>query len=159
MMKTQPEPLNFKLARVTPLWAFKQSSRRALVIALILSPFALILAVWLSSLNQFLGLVLAPLLLVAYIVILAWLIGATRARADSPDEYLDEREIAVRNEVYLKSFRIIGALIALGFATFTVFPDAPIPARVVFSLLFPIVMFLPTCVLAWAQPDPPADLE
>ena len=28
-MRTQPEPLNFKLARVTPKWAFKQSSRCA----------------------------------------------------------------------------------------------------------------------------------
>lgn len=158
-MRTQPEPLNFKFARVTPKWAFKQSSRRALVIALILSPFALLLTVWLSSINQLLGVVLAPLMLVGYVVILAWLIGATRARADSPDEYLDEREIAIRNEVYLKSFRIIGALIALGFVTSTVFPDSPIPTRVVFSLLFPIVMFLPTCVLAWTQPDSPADLE
>lgn len=153
MMRSQSEPLNFKLARVTPRWAFRQSSRRALVVALMLSPLALPLAVWLSSLNQLLGVALAPLLLVGYIVMLAWLIGATHAKADSPDEYLDEREIVVRNEVYLKSFRVIGALIALGFVGFTFFPDAPIPARVVFGLLFPIVLFLPTCVLAWTQPD------
>ncbi len=154
MMKTQPEPLNFKLARVTPLWAFKQYARRALVIALMLSPFALLLAPLISSNNQLFAVVLASLFLIGYIVILAWLIGATRARADSPDAYLDEREIAMRNEVYLKSFRIIGALVSVGFVIFTVFPDAPVPARGVFGLLFPIVLFLPTCVLAWTQPDP-----
>ena len=154
MMRSQPEPLNFKLARVTPKWAFKQYSRRALVIALILSPFGLIFAVWLSSINELIAVVTLPLFLIACITILAWLIGATHAQADSPDVYLDEREIAMRNEVYLKSFRIIGLLISLGFLTFTIFPDAPVPARGVFSLLFPIVLFLPTCVLAWTQPDP-----
>ena len=153
MMRSQPEPWNFKLARVTPKWAFQQRSRRVLVALLALSPFAVILAVLISSGSPLIGFFLAPLLLVGSIVILAWLIGATHARADSPDEYLDEREIALRNEVYLKSFRVIGALIALGFVAFTVFPDFSINARIVFSLLFPIVMFLPTCVLAWTQPD------
>jgi hypothetical protein len=154
MMRSQPEPLNFKLARVTPKWAFKQSSRRALVLALMLSPFALLLAPLISSNNQPFAVALASLFLIGYIVILAWLIGATHAWADSPDKYLDEREIFVRNEVYLKSFRIIGALVSIGFLFFTVFPDAPVPARGVFGLLFPIVLFLPTCVLAWTQPDP-----
>ena len=159
MMRSQPEPLNFKLARVTPRWAFKQSSRRALVVALTLLPFGLIFAVWLSSLDPLITLVAVPLFFIGYFTIMTWLIGATHARTYSPDKELDEREIAMRNEVYLKSFRIVGLLISLGFATFTIFPDSPINARIVFLLLFPIVMFLPTCVLAWTQPDPPTDLE
>ena len=60
----------------------------------------------------------------------------------------------MRNEVYLKSFRIVGALISLGFVVFTILPDAPILARAVFSLFFPIALFLPTRVLAWTQLDP-----
>ena len=152
MMRSQPEPLNFKLARVTPRWAFKQSSRRVLVIVLCLTPLLFGTPVLANGALWTALLVIAALLFC--IVCIAWLIGATHARADSPNEYLDEREIAMRNEVYLKSFRIVGALISLGFVVFTVFPDAPIPARGAFSLLFPIVMFLPTCVLAWTQPDP-----
>lgn len=151
-MRSRPEPLNFKLARVTPKWVFKQSSRRALVVALTLSPLALVLAVFSSSINPLFAIVLALLLLIGYFVIMAWLVGATRP--NSPDQYLDEREISVRNEVYLKSFRIIALLVGLGFAAFTFFPNSSINARIVFSLLFPIVMFLPTCVLAWTQPDP-----
>ena len=154
MMRSQPEPLNFKLARVTPRWAFKQSSRRALVIALALVSLGLIFAAWLSSIHLLITIVAVPLIMTAFVVILAWLIGATYARTYSPDEELDEREIFMRNEVYLKSFRIVGLLISLGFLTFTIFPDSPINARIVFSLLFPIVLFLPTCVLAWTQPDP-----
>ena len=94
MMRSQPEPLNSKLARVTTRWAFKQSSRRALVIALMLSPFGLIFAVWLSSLDQ-LSSIAVLLSLGGYVAILS----------------------------------------------------------LVFSLLFPIVIVLPTCVLAWTQPD------
>lgn len=116
------------------------------------------MAVWLSSINQLIVIILAPLYLIADVVILAWLIGATRARADSPDEYLDEREIFVRNEVYLKSFRILGAIISLGFLVTPFLPTGiRLEPRDVFSLLFPIVLFLPTCVLAWTQPDPLED--
>ena len=158
MMRSQPEPLNFKLARVTPKWAFRQSSRRALVIALCLTPLLFAGLPALTSGALWTIAIAVPAILL-FVVILAWLIGATHARADSPDEYLDEREIAMRNEVYLKSFRIIGAMISLGFIVFTVFPNAPVSARGVFGLLFPIVLFLPTCVLAWTQPDAPADLE
>ena len=95
MMRSQPEPLNFKLARVTPKWAFKQSSRRALVIALALVSLGLIFAAWLSSLDQLISIAVL-LSLVGYVAILS----------------------------------------------------------LVFSLLFPIVLFLTTCVLAWTQPDP-----
>ena len=42
MMRSHSEPLNFKLARVTPKWAFKQFSRRALVVALCLMPLLMV---------------------------------------------------------------------------------------------------------------------
>ncbi len=151
MTTMKQEPLNFKLTRVTPKWAFKQQARRILVLTLAASPIALgILPIIVPQTFVYF---FAPLLLIP-ILCFVWLIGATYARADSPDEYLDEREIVVRNEVYLDSFRIIGAIIALGFIVFTIFPDTRIDAKTVFYLLFPISMFLPTCVLAWKQPDP-----
>ncbi len=158
-MKTnQPELLNFKLAKITPKWAFKQRARRILIVALCLSPIVL----WLSVAyfpSDLLKSVFAVIWLALVITCLTWLIGATHARADTPDEYLDEREIAVRNEVYLQAFRIIGALVALGFLVVSMFPKVPLDAKTVFSLLFPIVLFLPTCVLAWVQPDPILEQE
>ena len=156
MKSNQSEPLNFKLAKITPKWVFKQSARRMLVVLLAVSPF--IAGILISSIPSPYNLFCIPLLLVP-IICYAWLIGATHARADTPDEYLDEREIATRNEVYLQAFRIVGALIALGFMVVTLLPKVPLDAKDVFTLLFPIVLFLPTCVLAWIQPDPISDLE
>jgi hypothetical protein len=157
MKSNQPEPLNFKLAKITPKWAFKQRARRMLIVALCLSPIVLGVTIVVGS--DLLKSVFALLCLVFTITCLVWLIGATHARADTPNQYLDEREIATRNEVYLQAFRIIGALIALGFMVVKLFPTVPLNASDVFTLLFPIVLFLPTCVLAWTQPDPILDLE
>ena len=147
----QPEPINFKMARITPKWAFKQNARRWLVIAFFVIPFLAGAAA--GYIQSIWSLLFAPFAIVP-ILCFIWLVGATGARADSPDEYLDEREIAMRNEVYLQAFRIIGAIISLGFIVFTVFPNTPMNAKTFLSFLFPIMIFLPTCVLAWTQPDP-----
>ncbi len=150
-MTMKPEPLNFKLARVTPKWAFKQQSRRFLVIAFFAVPF--VAGTLAGYLNSLWSLLLAPFALVPILCFL-WLVGATGARADSPDEYLDEREIAIRNEVYLNAFRILGAIIVLGFAVFTFLPDLSVSPKTIFAVLFPIALLLPTFTLAWTQPDP-----
>jgi hypothetical protein len=150
-MTMNQEPLNFKLARITPKWAFKQRARRLLVAMFFLVPF--VAGVAAGYLNSLWSLLFTPFAIVPILSFL-WLVGATGARADSPDEYLDEREIAVRNEVYLNAFRILGAIIAFGFALLTFFPNLPITARNVVATLFPIALLLPTFVLAWTQPDP-----
>jgi hypothetical protein len=150
-MTMKPQPLNFKLARITPKWAFKQSARRWLVVLFFLVPFMAGTAA--GYLNSLWSLLFAPFTVVPFLFAI-WLVGSTGARADSPDEYLDEREIAVRNETYLNAFRILGAILALGFGIFTFFPDLPISAKNVFAILFPIALLLPTFTLAWTQPDP-----
>jgi hypothetical protein len=149
-MTMKPEPLNFKLARITPKWAFKQRARRFLIALFFAVPF--VAGVAAGYLNSLWSLLFAPFAIVPILCFL-WLVGATGARADSPDEYLDEREIAVRNEVYLNAFRILGAILALGFAVLTFFPNLPITAENVVATLFPIALLLPTLVLAWTQPD------
>ncbi len=148
------QPINFKLARVTPKWALKQSARRSMVVLFFLVPF--MAGVGAGYLNSLWSLVFAPFALVP-IIFFVWLVGATGARADSPDEYLDEREIAVRNQTYLNAFRILGAMIALGFGVLTFFPDLPISAKNVLAILFPVALLLPTFTLAWTQPDPLED--
>jgi hypothetical protein len=150
-MTMKPEPLNFRLTRITPKWALKQRARRILVAAFFVVPF--LAGVAAGYINSLWSLLFAPFAIVPILCFL-WLVGATGARADSPDEYLDEREIAVRNEVYLNAFRILGAMIALGFVLLTFFPNAPISAKNVVATLFPITLLLPTLVLAWTQPDP-----
>jgi hypothetical protein len=150
-MTTKPQPLNFKLARITPKWAFKQSARRWLVVLFFLVPFVAGTAA--GYLNSLWSLLFAPFAIFP-ILCFIWLVGATGARADAPNEYLDEREIAVRNETYLNAFRILGAIIALGYTVLTLFPDLPITAKSVLAILFPITLLLPTFTLAWTQPDP-----
>lgn len=153
-MINKPEPLNFKLSRVTPKWALKQRTRRWIVILFFAVPF--LAGVAAGYINSLWSLLFAPFAIVP-IVLLAWLIGATKARADSPDEYLDEREIAVRNVVYLEAFRVIGAVIAVGFIVTNLLPDFKLEARTILGVLFPLVLILPTCILAWTQPDPPEE--
>ncbi len=150
-MTMNQEPLNFKLARITPKWAFRQRARRFLIAMFFAVPF--VAGVAAGYLNSLWSLLLAPLAIVPILCFL-WLVGATGARADSPDEYLDEREIAMRNGVYLNAFRLLGAIIAFGFLVLTLFPNLPITAKSVFATLFPIALLLPTFVLAWTQPDP-----
>ena len=150
-MTMKPEPLNFKLARVTPTWAFKQTARRWMVVLFFTVPFLAGAAA--GYINSLWSLLFAPFAVVPIILFL-WLVGSTHAKADSPDQYLDEREIALRNATYLEAFRIIGALIALGFIITSLLPNLQLEAKTVFATLFPIALVLPTCVLAWIQPDP-----
>jgi hypothetical protein len=150
-MTMQPEPLNFKLARVTPKWALKQAARRWMVVLFFAVPFLAGTAA--GYINSLWSLLFAPFAIVP-IVLFVWLVGATNAKADSPEQYLDEREIALRNQVYLESFRLVGALVALGFILTTLLPNLQLEAKTVFGMLFPLVIVLPTCVLAWIAPDP-----
>lgn len=150
-MTMNQEPLNFKLARITPKWAFRQRARRFLIAMFFAVPF--VAGVAAGYLNSLWSLLFAPFAIVPILCFL-WLVGATGARADSPDEYLDEREIAVRNEVYLNAFRVLGAIIAVGYLVLTFFPNLSITAKNVVATLFPIALLLPTFVLAWTQPDP-----
>lgn len=154
-MTIPQEPLNFKLSRVTPRWAFKQSARRWLVVLFFLVPF--VAGIGAGYLYSLWSLLFAPFAIMP-ILCFIWLVGATGARADSPDEFLDEREIAMRNEAYLNAFRILGAILALGFMVLTLFPDLPITAKSVLAILFPIALLLPTFTLAWTQPDPLEEL-
>jgi drug/metabolite transporter superfamily protein YnfA len=153
MTAKPPEPLNFKLAKITPRWAFPQRARRALVLSLV--P-ALALTVVPATLTQSAPWSLATTVLgLLWIVLsLIWLMGATHSRADSPDVYLDEREITLRNEVYLNTFRWIGALVALLYLTLTLLPDTNLSARDLLAVLFPTVLFAPTLTMAWMAPDP-----
>lgn len=159
-MTMNQEPLNLKLERYTPKWAFKQRARRNLVIAFYAMLF--LLRILISS-NSNLKPIALPLLVLA-MVCLVWLVGATRARADMPDNLLDEREIADRNVVYLNAFRNLMGIVAVLYITTAIFEiiGIAIPAvqpRDLLMGLFVVGLFMPTCVMAWTQPDPISELE
>ena len=159
MTREKQLPLNLKLVKITPKWAFGQRARRLLVIALYIAPLtASIIAALNNGANW--TLFLAIPLFFAAIVSFFWLFGATQARADMPNEYLDEREIKVRNEVFLNAFRILMVLISVAFVIAEFLPET---ARVrpvqIIGLLFFLELFLPTATMAWTQPHPPRDLE
>jgi Ca2+/Na+ antiporter len=151
MTQTKPEPLNLKLIRITPTWAKRQSARRALVIAMYTLPFV----AGVLSVQTPLARVFAGLGVIATITCFAWLVGATSARADMPDEYLDERERSQRDRVYRLSFINLMGLIALAFVISRFVPQAPLlSGDTVIGLLFFFGMLMPTAVLAWIEPDP-----
>ena len=155
-MTTQPEPLNLKLARFTPAWARPQRARRALAALMYALP---LLAGVLSNLtDSALSRIAALIGAVAAVVIFAWLVGATGARADMPDAYLDERERAQRSEVYRLAFINLMGIVALGFLASRFLPGFErLPASGLVGLLFFVGMLMPTAVQAWIEPDPVQD--
>ena len=164
------EPLNFKLSRVTPKWAFKQSARRFLVITFFLVPFVAGTAA--GYINSLWSLLFAPFAIVP-IVCFLWLVGATGARADSPDEYLDERERSLRDHAHRIAYwvlsGILGGIFGLvaGFIStreaeyvlLQVSDFARLDVLVYLLAFWALFLGLPTTIIAWLEPDPLEDEE
>jgi hypothetical protein len=156
MTNTKRPPINLQLSRFTPVWAKSRAARRLLVLTMYTAP---LLSLLLLSLTQSdVWRIPAALPMLCYPVCLLWLMGATQARADLPDDYLDEREIAQRNEVFLNAFRWLMGLVALAYLLTTYIPafDNQAPSQII-GLLFAAGLPLPTATLAWVQPDPPTE--
>lgn len=74
---------------------------------------------------------------------------SVRQLADAPDELLDERQIAVRNSVYLHAYRL-SSVVLLGVLVIMLFDVFSWP-----NVLFTVAMLmaaLPSMVLAWQLP-------
>ena len=152
MTHAKSEPLNLQLVRITPKWAKPQRARRSLVIAMYASLFASEILFLQDHLTlQF----LASLGMIATITCFAWLVGATNARADMPNEHLDERERSSRDQTYRFAFINVMGMIALGFLVSVLTPwlnNFSAPELIVLLLFAGLVM--PTAVQAWVEPDP-----
>lgn len=96
---------------------------------------------WLS----FAGLVGTLTLLVGYLVVRT----SVRNLADAPDELLDERQIAVRNEVYLHAYRLSVLPILVAMIYFVL--DVKAPEYLWISGAMTMAA-LPSLVLAWNLP-------
>lgn len=154
-MTAKRKPLNLRLVQLTPTWAFKQQARRWMVALFFPIPF--LAGVAAGYINSLWSLLFAPLMIIP-MMFLVWLIGSTGAQTSSPDECLDEREITVRNKVYLNAFRVLAIGITVVFAVFVFFPASPVVAQIALYLLFSMAWLLPTFILAWTQPDPLEEL-
>jgi hypothetical protein len=147
MTKINPKPLNLKLARFTPAWAKPQRARRSLVIVMYALLFATGFVSRLDDLLLFKLLELAGGIGVA--ICFAWLIGATGARADMTDEFLDERERKQRDQIYRPAFIYLMGFIAISFISSRLFSG-----EAFIGLLFFAGILLPTAVLAWVEANP-----
>lgn len=123
--------------------------RRPLVIAYVVVLVA-VLAVSLldSQVNEWvtvLGLSGSFVLMVGYLVVRT----SVRNLADAPDELLDERQIAVRNEVYLHAYRltVLPILVAIAFYVF----EVKSPEYLLISMMMTLAA-LPSLVLGWTLP-------
>jgi hypothetical protein len=93
---------------------------------------------------------------------------AVRREADRPDDDMDELQIARRDRAYLVAYRIVAssvsALLVAGYVVADVIASRPVAGAVevwlISDLLFvvvPLVIFLPSAVLAWYAPDETED--
>lgn len=127
-------------------------ARRSLVIAW-LAVTLTIAALWVIDLVGYLGLLVLPV----WIIVFYALRRSVRALADTPDEYLDERQIAVRDRVYLHAYRIFatGVLVVL-FALAVVVDRHTLTYEDMSGVMWlgiGISMGLPSAVLAWNTSD------
>lgn len=84
-----------------------RSSRRAMVFALSLLTFIVGFSSALpAKISSYIGALGGLLLLIGYLLIRT----SVRHIADSPDELLDERQIALRDRSYLHSYRILSSV-------------------------------------------------
>lgn len=93
----------------------------------------------------------------AWIAVFYFLRRSVRAMADLPDEYLDERQVAVRDRVYLHAYRIfsLGVLLAL-FAMAVLVDRYGLTYESVSGMMWLAIgtsMGLPSAVLAWNTTD------
>lgn len=131
-----------------------RNSRRGMVLAL---TFLTILVAVSSMLpekaSSYVGTLGGLLLLIGYLLIRT----SVRHIADSPDELLDERQIALRDRSYLHSYRIISSVFALALVALFIRIDLSKNAFEIsdwwgvgtwFSLIM-LMAGLPSMVVAW----------
>jgi phosphate/sulfate permease len=111
------------------------------------------------------GLVAEPFLGFFVASALGWILRtAVRRVADLPDEDIDERQVALRDRTYLVAYRVLSVSVAWLLLAAYIVTDAS-ATRVVSSavaewvmsdalfVIFPLVLFLPSAVLAWYSDD------
>ena len=98
-------------------WLRSRAALRTAAAITMLLALATPVAFWFGSIA---GVVLAALMFTGYFLLRT----ATREVAELPAKYLDERQLAIRNSIYVKSYQTLGgiyaavALVAFGFGIY-----------------------------------------
>ena len=144
-----------------------RSRRRALVaIALAGYPVAVAALAVLkhTSLNRWL--ILAVFLLLLLPTVITLLVGYryARGRIDGRRARLDERDLALRQQAYALSHRVLAAILIVATAVTEIYLTSGNTLRLDANNVLPATMWvivyipaLPSLMLAWIETDPPAD--
>lgn len=144
-----------------------QSRRRTLVaIALAGYPVAVagLAALKHTSLNQWLILALYLLLLLPTVATVAVSIRYARGRIDGRCTRLDERDLALRQQAYALSHRVLAAILVAVTAATEIYLISGNTLRLDAGTFWPVAMWvivyipaLPSLMLTWIETDQPAD--
>ena len=117
------------------------------------------------SLGSWLGLSVGWTTLLALLVYLATAFYLYRGTGlwhygNAPDEWLDERQVQVRNRAYRLAYAFISALLIILIGYLLLAPDMGWSNLTnyeqrsgLFYTLFAIVLILPSAILAWTEPE------
>ena len=143
-------------------------SRRRLVVAVALAGYPAAVAVLAglkhTSLNR--GLILALFLLVLLFTVAALAVGYryARGRIDGRGARLDERDLALRQQAYALSHRVLAAILIAATAATVIYLTSGNTLRLDANNVLPATIWvivyipaLPSLMLAWIETDQPAD--
>ena len=117
-----------------------------------------------TSLNRWLILALFLLLLLPTLVTLAVGYRYARGRIDGRRARLDERDLALRQQAYALSHRVLAAILVTATAATEIYLTSGNTLQLDASTFWPATMWvimyipaLPSLMLAWIETDQPAD--
>jgi hypothetical protein len=143
-------------------------SRRRTLVAVALAGYpvavAVLAALKRTSLNWWLILALYLLLLLPTVATLAVSIRYARGRIDGRCARLDERDLALRQQAYALSHRVLAAILVTATAATEIYLTSGNTLQLDASTFWPATMWvimyipaLPSLMLAWIETDQPAD--
>jgi len=143
-------------------------SRRRLLVVVALAgypvAFAVLVGLKHTSLNRWLILALFLLLLLPTIATLSVGYRYARGRIDGRRARLDERDIALRQQAFALSHRVLAAILITATAVTEVYLTSGYTIRLDANTFLPVMLWvviylpaLPSLMLAWIETDQPAD--
>ena len=143
-------------------------SRRRLLVVVALAgypvAFAVLVGLKHTSLNRWLILALFLLLLLPTIATLSVGYRYARGRIDGRRARLDERDLALRQQAFALSHRVLAAILITATAVTEVYLTSGYTIRLDANTFLPVMLWvviylpaLPSLMLAWIETDQPAD--
>ena len=143
-------------------------SRRRTLVAVALAGYpvavAALVALKHTSLNRWLILTVYLLLLLPTVAAVVVSIRYARGRIDGRCARLDERDLALRQQAYALSHRVLATILIAATAITEIYLTSGYTLRIDANTFWPTVMWvivyipaLPSLMLAWIETDQPAD--